>query len=74
MMKVASITELSSLTDMIMTPRSRKPKFPLWQYLTQRLLEPGFALNPQRFWRLYRNAYLERCWQQEYTSKGGPPY
>lgn len=47
-------------------------RFPLWLYLSQPLFSGHFILNPRRFWLEYRNAYLERCWQKEYTSKEEP--
>ncbi|WP_460201994.1 hypothetical protein [Scytonema sp. NUACC21] len=56
----------------MMTPENNSPKFPLWQYLNQPLMDPKvkLVLNPRRFARHYRVELLERCWYKECDARG----
>lgn len=41
-------------------------KFPLWDYLTQRLFSSTkLILNPHKFWKRYKMQRLERCWSRD---------
>jgi|GEM_PF-5251029 len=71
MIKVIIAHRIAHAHGMLMASR-RVLRFPLWLYLNQPLFNGRLVLNPKRFWLEYRNAYLERCWKQEYTSKGEP--
>jgi len=53
--------------------------FPIWQYLNQPIWDSQrpLILDPARYWQYYKavrlnncleNAFLERCWQINYSS------
>jgi hypothetical protein len=56
----------------VMIPEKSKPRFPLWQYLNQPLIdsEKPPILNPRRFAQIYHVQLLERCWKKECDAKG----
>ncbi|MUG94274.1 hypothetical protein F7734_18555 [Scytonema sp. UIC 10036] len=55
-----------------MTSDANNPKFPLWQYLNQPVMNPKvkLVLDPRRFARHYRVELLERCFAKECDAKG----
>ena len=59
---------------MTMLFKTRRQRFPMWQYLNQPLFHPEIKLilHPGRFWKEYRILHLTRCWDKQSEQKNRP--